>query len=44
MSYRSSTAAGLHSILAISFDKFAGNKATTTQPVTHLASLVYVIL
>jgi hypothetical protein len=40
-SYRSSAAAGLHSVLAISSDKFAGNKGIATQPVSHLASLVF---
>jgi hypothetical protein len=36
MSHRSSVAAGLHSVLAISSENFAKNKAATTQPVSHL--------
>jgi hypothetical protein len=41
MSYRSSVAAGLHSVLAISSENFAKNKAATTQPVSHISSLVF---
>jgi hypothetical protein len=41
MSRRSSVVAGQHSVLAISSDNFAKNKAATTQPVGHLSSLVF---
>jgi hypothetical protein len=40
-SYRSSTEAGMHSIMAISSDKFARNNSSTTQPVSYLSSLVF---
>jgi hypothetical protein len=35
MSYRSFVVAGSHSVLAISSDNFAKNKAATTQPVSR---------
>jgi hypothetical protein len=39
--YRSYAAAGPHSVLVISFDKFVGNKAASMQLVSHLSSLVF---
>jgi hypothetical protein len=40
-SYRSSATAGPHSVMAISSEKFVGNKAATTELVSHLLSLVF---
>jgi hypothetical protein len=41
MSYRSSVAACLHSVLAISSNKLVGNKTAATHLVSDLSSLVF---